>query len=121
MPDAPTKILQECASELNDIAAYLMQNRGVLDLSDLSEKKSQLHNLRTKVSIHLSAKQQQRFNANMDEAEDIMDGLIRQIMFQNHTGRNFTSDVRELCGFLRAAASLVWSLVALIMTINPHS
>ncbi|MBV6439422.1 MAG: hypothetical protein DYG98_17235 [Haliscomenobacteraceae bacterium CHB4] len=121
MPDASTKILQECASELNEIAAYLMQNRAILDLGHLRTKQSQLFNLRVKVSMHLSVKQQERFNANMDEAEDILDGLIRQITFQNHTGKNFTSDVRELCRFLQAAASLIWSLVALLISIHSHT
>jgi len=120
MPDTSSKILKQCATELENMAAYLMKNRAVLEMSDLNAGKTRLLNLRATMSAHLPAKQLQKVDANMDIVEDILDGLIRQIKFKNHTGKNFTSDVRELSSFLRVVASLIWSLTAILFSIHTH-
>lgn len=121
MAKTSTKILEQCASELENTAKYLMKNRDVLDIADLMAEKAKLSDLRTTISSHLSGKQQPKFDANMDQVEDILDGLIRQIKFENQSGTNFTSGVRELSGFLRAAASLIWSLTTLFFSIHSNS
>jgi hypothetical protein len=119
MPDAPAEILKSFATRLEQRASYLMDNRSSLGLSELTAEKASLKNRRVEISKYLNGKQLQRFNQNMDEVEDILDGLIRRIKTNRDAGRDFTSEVRNLAKYLRAASSLIWAFPALLISILP--
>lgn len=119
MPNTPTKTLDLFAEELKGIADHLMENRSYLNMGDLNNAKLRLGSLRISISVQLSIKQQGNFNANMEEVEDLIDSLIRRIEFDDHTGPNFTKDVRNLHKFLYAAASLL-SLTAILFSLHPQ-
>lgn len=121
MPNMPVKTLGQYAADLEARASYLMNNRTHLDLDDLYDERTKLSNLRYSIAPQLSGKQQRNFDANMDKVEDILDGLIRQIEFNNHTGDNFTGDIRRLSSFLRSAAALLSTLATLFFSIHSHS
>jgi hypothetical protein len=118
MSKSPSKTLDGFASELKGIADYLMDNRAYLTMKDLKKVSVGLKSLKTSVSGKLSVKQKQNFNSNIDEVEDLLDALMRQIQFDQHTGPNFTKAVRSASHYLYAAAALL-SISAIIFSMHP--
>lgn len=120
MPTTPSKTLAQLASELQSIGDELMAQRTYIDGIGLQEMRYKLFALRNQISMQLSGKKLNNFQANMDEVEDLLDGLIRQVQFNNHTSSNFTKDVRQVRNFIHSAATFL-TITALLLSIHTPS
>jgi tetratricopeptide (TPR) repeat protein len=99
--------LHTFATHLERWAYYLMDNRASLGAPELHRAKNILKNMRIEISKYLNDRQLQRFNESMDEAEDILDNLIRRTNTKRDESKEFTMEVRTLAKYLRAASSLI--------------
>jgi tetratricopeptide (TPR) repeat protein len=99
--------LHTFATHLERWAYYLMDNRASLGVSELHRAKNILKNMRIEISKYLNGRQLQRFNESMDEAEDILDSLIRRTNTKIDESKEFTIAVRTLAKYLRAASSVI--------------
>jgi hypothetical protein len=121
MSEVPVGI-SSCATELGQRADYLMNRRAYLTLGELEAEKTKLRNLRLQASQYLSGKQLASFNANMEEVEDMLDGLIMSHdIFYQDAGKSFATGVRKLSNQIRAAASLLWAFSPMLISVlQPH-
>lgn len=117
--DVPAKeLLSRYATALGQRADYLMGRRAYLTILELENEKANLRNLRLQTSQHLSGKHLARFSANMDEVEDMLDGLIMSLdnSYQD-AGKAFNTGVRTLSNQLRATASLLRTFSPILISV----
>lgn len=122
MPKTPheTRLqIRRYADHLRDCADDLMKRRAYLNMGDLLSAQQTLSIAKAQLTSLLETTESDRFNQNIEIAEDFLAGLIRRVYSSRDESHAFTAEVRQFCSLLRAAANVISAFTPLLLALLP--
>jgi len=107
MADAPSKVLQSCATQLRGHASFFANLPTYVEADELEMERASIASIMDEVLPHLESSKKGAFKSAISEAEIGIKALLRSIHREKDTSRQFFKEGKEVSSFLKTAASLL--------------
>jgi hypothetical protein len=107
MADAPSKVLQSCATQLRGHASFFADLSPYVEADEIEMERASIASIMDEVLRHLDASKKGAFKSAISEAEIGIRALLRSIHREKDSSRQFFKDGKEVASFLKSAASLL--------------